>query len=166
MGGGGGLPAAEAPPAAPDLVPSDCHSYDPATLSVLSAGASGFQVVDGGSVLFTLDTQSGAQDAVSLAKRYHEVCYLGRDDPLPNHYVWHYWHKPTGTVTQIAESEHSFCLPYNNKNLTIEADGGSWTVKSTEQNGGSSSFGPFGLLQEAQNMQRLAAAVTSVCAVR
>jgi len=56
----------------------DCIRLNPANLSIVDLGATGWQIRDGSSYLAVLDTKKDAESMVLVMKHYTNVCYLGR----------------------------------------------------------------------------------------
>jgi hypothetical protein len=115
--------------------PTDCVTYDPSNVTVDGSGASGTFVVSSGStVVMRLHGQDDmvGQQALALAQRYKEHCYIGRNntrDPKGD-YIFDYWLKPSGNTPEIPDEDDA-CRTYNNHNLTVEnmGDGDGWRVK-------------------------------------
>jgi hypothetical protein len=122
---------------APDWpTPGDCVRYNPANLTVDGTAASGTFVVSSGStVVMRLHGQddSVAPQALALAQRYTEHCYIGRNNSRqdPGDYIFDYWRDPTGNTPSIPDPNDQLCRQYNNHNLTVEdmGDGNGWRVK-------------------------------------
>lgn len=90
-GNGGGGPGNDPHPVEPS--PEDCVSYNPANLTVASAGADGWQMRDGSHIMALLDTQADAEDAVKVARNHTRSCFIGRDNTRPNRhrYILEFW---------------------------------------------------------------------------
>jgi hypothetical protein len=59
-----------------------------------------------------------ANDGMALARRYTQLCHVGRTNTRSDHYGYemNYWLGPTGVATTIATRD---CLAYNPGNLTV-----------------------------------------------
>jgi len=115
--------------------PTDCVTYDPSNVTVDGSGASGTFVVSSGStVVMRLHGQDDmvGQQALALAQRYKEHCYIGRHNTRESKgdYIFDYWLKASGNTPEIPD-EDDICRTYNNHNLTVEnmGDGDGWRVK-------------------------------------
>jgi hypothetical protein len=62
----------------------DCLQYNPATLTVVDAGANGWQVVDGSHSILLLDTESDAIAARAVMQNSDMICFIGRSNPRPD----------------------------------------------------------------------------------
>jgi eukaryotic-like serine/threonine-protein kinase len=108
------LPAGEVPA---DV--EDCVGYDPAALKVTNEKAAGWGVGDGGSNLLTLDAETDARRALTLARGFKRHCYLGRGNTRPNRseYVIEYWDGSSGAPLLIPPPED--CQAYDRTALRI-----------------------------------------------
>jgi hypothetical protein len=70
----------------------DCVQYDPANLTVVDAGANGWQVFDGSHAILLLDTQSDALAARDVIQSFDTLCFIGRSNPRSNRdeYIHYY----------------------------------------------------------------------------
>lgn len=114
----------------------DCVSYNPKNLTVDGTGATGTFLVEAGSTIVIRvhgDQDIVGQQALALAQRYSEHCYLGRTNTMDpkGDYIFDYWRNPSGMTPTIPDPDDNLCSPYNNKNLTVEdmGDGNGWRVK-------------------------------------
>ncbi len=118
-GGGGGTDGGG------DVAPSavDCVGYNPSNLSVESAGADGWLMVDGGHSLALFDTEADADDGVKVARNYTKSCFVGRGNHRPerSRYIVRYWAGPSGLPLGPAPALD--CVGYNPSNLTVEEYG-------------------------------------------
>lgn len=75
------------------IQPEDCVAYAPATLSVSSAGASGWALSASGRQLLLLDTAEDANTMLAVTQRYSNQCFIGRGNtrPNPSTYILQYW---------------------------------------------------------------------------
>lgn len=108
-----------------DVAPSavDCVGYNPSNLSVESAGADGWLMVDGGHSLALFDTEADANDGVKVARNYTKSCFIGRDNHRSerSRYIVRYWAGPSGLPLGPAPALD--CVGYNPSNLTVEEYG-------------------------------------------
>ncbi len=67
--------------------------YNPANLRIVNEGTSGWLLTDGVSRMLMLNDEADAKDALALAKRYTNQCFIGRDNTRPNRqdYIVDYW---------------------------------------------------------------------------
>jgi hypothetical protein len=96
----------------------DCLPYNPDNLSIINEGASGWLLTDGVSRMLILDNQTDAQNALALAQRHTEHCFIGRDNTRSNRlsYIVEYWDGSSGENTTISNED---CINYNENNLSI-----------------------------------------------
>jgi hypothetical protein len=96
----------------------DCLSYNPASLSIVNEGASGWLLTDGRSRMKLLDNQADAQKALALAQRHTMQCFIGRGNNRPDRirYIVRYWAGASGTNTDIPDED---CIGYDENNLSI-----------------------------------------------
>lgn len=75
----------------PEPAGEDCDEYDPESLFIEPAGALGWRLGGGTSMLF--DTQEDAAVGLELAQAFTEHCYIGRGNTRPNssRYIAEYW---------------------------------------------------------------------------
>jgi hypothetical protein len=76
------------------IKPEDCVTYDPAALRLVNIGADGFQLVEGTSrALALLDDEADARNALTWAKAFTQLCFIGRDNTRPDRsrYIVGYW---------------------------------------------------------------------------
>lgn len=76
----------------------DCLTYDPATLNVVDAGASGWQVTSGPSILLLLDTQADALLAQNVLQGYDQLCFIGRGNSRANSYRYIHTYRLNSTA--------------------------------------------------------------------
>ncbi len=71
----------------------DCIPYNRANLQIIDKGSIGWQLTDGVSSMLILDNQQDAQNALILARRYTNQCFIGRDNTRPDrsNYIVDYW---------------------------------------------------------------------------
>jgi hypothetical protein len=130
--GGGGEPPGPGPDEddeddAEELVlpsPKDCVSYNPANLTVKSAGTSGWLMVDGSHSMALFDTKADADDGVKVARNYRRFCFIGRDNDHSNRYAYikTYFEMPSGLPLGLAPKLD--CISYDPKNLSLVKLGG------------------------------------------
>jgi hypothetical protein len=103
--------------------PEDCVSFNPANLSVSSAGASGWYLRDGSHSLALLDTSADAQDALKVARNHTMFCFIGRSNHRADRYLYivHYFagvsNLPKGAAPVLD------CTTYQPANVTVIAAG-------------------------------------------
>ena len=114
--------------------PSDCTSYNPNAISVLYA-AGVWAVKQGQNEIVRVyggPSDNVGQKALALAKRYSQVCFIGRGNHRDgkDEFIFEYWRNPSGINTTIPDSADD-CSPYNRNNLTVEdmGSGYGWRVK-------------------------------------
>jgi serine/threonine protein kinase len=75
------------------LTNEDCIAYDVAQLQIIDEGANGWLLTDGRSRMLILDNQMDAENALKLARRHTQHCFIGRDNTRPNRksYIVEYW---------------------------------------------------------------------------
>ena len=107
--------------------PKDCTTYDPATLSVASAGASGWYLRYGTKNMAVLDTKTDAEDAMKVVRGYTQACYVGRGNqrPVRDDFIVRYWEVPSGLPLGAAPS-HFDCESYEPSQLSIGSAGDAW----------------------------------------
>jgi hypothetical protein len=113
----------------------DCSAFDAAALYSVSAGASGWYLNDGTHNIATLDTKTDAEDAVKVARRYSQSCYVGRGNhrPVRDDFIVRYWESPSGLPQGLAPS-HFDCVSYEPSDLSIGSAGdASWLLAHGEQ---------------------------------
>ena len=72
----------------------DCTPYDPARLVITDNGSQGWTLErHDGAMFATLDNKDDAEAALAVAKRFHAICYIGRNNKRPDHrqFVMTYW---------------------------------------------------------------------------
>jgi hypothetical protein len=69
-------------------------------------------------MVLTFEFQADANDGLALAKRYTQLCYIGRSNHRADHYsyVMNYWPAPSGLTTTIATRD---CTPYSRDTLSV-----------------------------------------------
>jgi hypothetical protein len=100
--------------------PGDCVAYDPnaLTLTHIAFRTLNYWLVRSGSLSLQFDVGGDATDALALARRYAQLCTLGRTNTRTDHfsYVMYYWLGPTGATTTIATRD---CVAYSSTDITI-----------------------------------------------
>ena len=116
------ITVAELPPGEVAAGADDCVNYDPAPLKITSDRNAGWVLTDGSNNLLTLDNESDAQQALSLARRYKSHCFLGRGNTRPNRsdYIIEYWEAPTRAPTVIDAED---CVRFDAGALRIAESG-------------------------------------------
>lgn len=74
--------------------PEDCIPYDVKTLRIVDIGNQGWRLVSNEAhFLAILDNESDAKAALTMAKKYTQVCYIGRGNRRANrrNYILQYW---------------------------------------------------------------------------
>jgi hypothetical protein len=101
----------------------DCVSYNPANLTVASAGADGWQLRDGSHIMALLDTEADADDAVKVARNHTRSCFIGRgnDRPDRDRYIVRYWKGVSGLPLGPAPALD--CVGYNPNDLSVKSAG-------------------------------------------
>ncbi len=114
--------------------PLDCISYNPNAIAVNYA-AGVWAVKENQNEIVRVyggPSDNVGQKALALAKRYRQVCFIGRGNYRDDKdaYIFEYWRNPSGINTTIPDSEDD-CSPYNRNNLTVEdmGSGYGWRVK-------------------------------------
>jgi hypothetical protein len=71
----------------------DCISYNRDQLQIVDEGASGWLLTDGSSRMIILDNEFDAQNALILARRHTNQCFIGRGNSRPDRklYIVEYW---------------------------------------------------------------------------
>lgn len=120
-GNNGGGPGNDPHPVEPS--PEDCVAYNPANLTVASAGADGWQMRDGSHIMALLDTQADAEDAVKVARNHTRSCFIGRGNHRPDRdrYIVRYWKGVSGLPLGVAPALD--CVTYNPNNLSVKSAG-------------------------------------------
>lgn len=63
----------------------DAIAYNPNNLSIVDQGANGWLLTEGGTHrMMMLDNQKDAEEALAVAKRYTNYCFIGRNNTRPN----------------------------------------------------------------------------------
>jgi hypothetical protein len=112
--GGDGDPVAAA---------EDCVAYNPANLTVKSAGPTGWLLLDGAHSLALFDSEADAEDGVRVARNSTMSCFIGRDNDRPDRYRYlvRYWKGPSGLPLGPAPAFD--CVSYTSGNLKIQQYG-------------------------------------------
>jgi hypothetical protein len=81
------------PPLDPLPQPEDCIPYNRGALRLEDLGAQGWRLTDGVSSMLVLDNPTDAREAQTLASRYSQQCFIGRDNTRADRraYVVQYW---------------------------------------------------------------------------
>ena len=71
----------------------DCISYNTGGLRIENEGANGWLLTDGSSRMAMLDNQDDAQQALTVARRFSQQCFIGRNNTRPNRkdFIVQYW---------------------------------------------------------------------------
>lgn len=105
------------PPAT--VSPDDCIHYNPAGLAINNAGAIGYQINDGSSILLLVDNASDALTAYNMARNFNQQCFIGRGNSRAGdqryRYITEYW-QGAGVSATLPTTD---CVGYDNSNLTI-----------------------------------------------
>ena len=77
----------------------------------------------GGHLMAIFDTYADAADMVKVARNFTKSCFIGRNNKLPNHYLYviRYWKGPSGLPTGQAPTFD--CVLYNPSTLTVKDQG-------------------------------------------
>jgi hypothetical protein len=144
----------------PILTPADCVGYNPATLTYIDEGTTGFVITDGGSDLVLVDNVGDALTALSLLRNYSKQCFIGRDNPYTGNdryrYIVDYW---AGSGLSGATVPMNDCLAYDNTALAINNLGSS----GYQLLAGSQAIALTASLADATNVKALAATHQHVC---
>jgi hypothetical protein len=143
-----------------DPAPKDCISYDPSTLTVASAGASGWALKYGGThTMATLNTQADANDAKAVARRWTKACYIGRSNTRIDRqaFITRYFEGPSGLPLGLAPKLD--CVSYNKNNLALVKAGDEWRVND----GGQSLPARFDTQADAARGQEVAQLWNRMC---
>jgi hypothetical protein len=114
--------------------PLDCISYNPNAITVnYAAGVWAVKESQNEIVrVYAGPSDNSGQKALALAKRYKQVCFIGRGNYRDDKdaYIFEYWRNPSGINTTIPDSEDD-CSGYNRNNLDVNDMGGGdgWRVK-------------------------------------
>jgi hypothetical protein len=75
------------------LTDEDCLGYDPQQLRIEDQGTDGWLLTDGRSRMLMLDNKADAEQALAVAKRFKEQCFIGRNNTRPGrkYYIVEYW---------------------------------------------------------------------------
>ncbi len=125
------------PPAGQWPSPLDCVSYDPAALTtVYAAGVWAVKQNQNEIVrVYGGPMENGGQKLLALAKRYRQVCFIGRGNYRDDKeaYIFEYWRNPSGINSPIPDSEDD-CSSYDRNNLQVNDMGGGygWRVKDDD----------------------------------
>lgn len=110
----------------------DCLPYNPNNLTVqYNSSFAVYQVLDGSSTLLAYKSLADANDAVKMARRYSQECFIGRTNTRTDRYsyIFDYWRGPTGVTTTLASTD---CIPYDRNNLTIVNMGATgWRIRDS-----------------------------------
>ncbi|MBN1642964.1 MAG: hypothetical protein JXA09_17135 [Anaerolineae bacterium] len=111
------------PTVTPAIAREDCLPYDYKLLDIKDGGENGWYLVgDKGHQMLLLDNKNDAHDALALAQRHTEHCFIGRGNTRPNRldYIVDYWQGDSGIRTTIPDED---CLPYDPDALRIVDEG-------------------------------------------
>ena len=125
------------PPAAQWPSPLDCISYEPTALTkVYAAGV--WSIKQGSNEIargYGGPTDSTGDKLLALAKRYRQVCFIGRGNfrDEKEAYIFEYWRNPSGINSPIPDSEDD-CSSYDRNNLQVNdmGSGYGWRVKDDD----------------------------------
>jgi hypothetical protein len=114
--------------------PLDCISYNPNAITVhYEAGV--WAVTENQNEIVRVyggPSDNNGQKALALAKRYRQVCFIGRGNNRDEKdaYIFEYWRNPSGNNAPIPDSEDD-CSSYNRNNLDVNdmGSGEGWRVK-------------------------------------
>lgn len=81
------------------ILQRDCLSYNPVNLRIVDRGTTGWSLIEmellteGVHMMLILDNQRDAQNALILAQRYTNICFIGRNNMRPDRaqYIFLYW---------------------------------------------------------------------------
>ena len=83
----------------------DCQVYNPETLTIEHLDTGVWRLQDGGHYIVAFGSEAEGKNALALAQRYREVCYIGRMNRRPaaerGDYILYYWQGPSGKQTTI-----------------------------------------------------------------
>lgn len=115
-------PSATPIPTIPAILQADCLPYTASSLRIVDEGASGWLLTDGFSRMLILDNQTDAQQALAIAQRHTEHCFIGRSNTRSNRkdYIVQYWLGTSGLTTSVSGED---CLSYDKNNLRIVDEG-------------------------------------------
>jgi hypothetical protein len=108
----------------------DCQVYNPDTLTIERLDTGVWRLQDGGMWMAGFATEAEGKNALALAQRFREMCFIGRMNRRPlaerGDYILYYWQGPSGKQTTIDPEQ---CQAYDPGKLHI-ADKGSvgWVV--------------------------------------
>jgi len=116
-GAGGGAPA------------EDCLSYEPSLLVLKNEKKAGWAVQHHGQALLRFDKKNEAEQALALARRYKQHCYIGRRNNRPDstQYYIEYWKGPSDVRTEIKKEE---CQPYTRDLLQVIETTKDWELRA------------------------------------
>jgi hypothetical protein len=105
-----------------NIQPKDCLPYNPGDLRIVDEGASGWLLTDGRSRMLTLDNRTDAVNALALAQRHTQQCFIGRDNRRADRrtYIVDYWAGESGRATTISGED---CIGYSVAGLHLENEG-------------------------------------------
>nr|MDT0663494.1 hypothetical protein [Micromonospora sp. DSM 115978] len=130
--GGDGAPTGPDQPD-PDVAPAseDCIGYAPEALAVEAVGDA-WRVRSGGAALKLFDTKADAEDGVKVARRWRQMCFIGRGNDRPDRYryIVTYWQQPSGLPLGLAPS-FAHCVAYPKDELKVYGPGGDgWSLRA------------------------------------
>jgi eukaryotic-like serine/threonine-protein kinase len=75
------------------IASEDCIGYNQSQLAIVNEGANGWLLTDGASRMLMLDNETDARNALALARRYTQQCFIGRSNARTNRidYIVDYW---------------------------------------------------------------------------
>jgi hypothetical protein len=77
---------------APVLATIDCQSYNAAAITSFNAGAAGWEITDGTTIVAFLDTQADVNTLLPVVRQNSSRCYIGRAHASnPSNTVVTYW---------------------------------------------------------------------------
>jgi hypothetical protein len=92
----------------------DCQVYNPDNLTIERLDMGVWRLQDGGHYLVGFGSEAEGKNALALAQRYREMCFIGRMNRRPaaerGDYILYYWQGASGKQTTI-DPEH--CQPYD-----------------------------------------------------
>jgi C1A family cysteine protease len=113
-----------------DVLTIDQISYDPETLRIVDEGMKGWLLTDGNSRLKMLDNKEDARNAMAVARRYTQQCFVGRDNARTNRidYIMEYWAGNSGLPYEPLTKVDA--ISYNPGNVVAEdSDAKGWRLR-------------------------------------
>lgn len=108
----------------------DCQVYNPETLTIQHLDTGVWRLQDGGHWIVAFGSEAEGKNALALAQRFRELCYIGRMNGRPpdqrGDYIVTYWQGDSGKRTAI---DPEYCQLYDPAKLRIAyKSGAGWIV--------------------------------------